>query len=62
MERYVASYGKVRTAFVGAMELPDNANYLGADEEYYYYKANDEFYATTERNMEEAAANVKRGE
>lgn len=62
MERYVAGYGKVKTAFVRPIRLPDNANYLGADEEYYYYKANDKFYATTERSKDKIVANAKRGD
>lgn len=49
MKKYVAGYGVAEVAFVKSAELPDNASYLGADEDYYYYKANDSFYATIER-------------
>ena len=45
MERYVAGYGIVKVQLIIADKLPMDAEYLGADETYFYYKMDDKFYA-----------------
>ena len=47
MKKYVAGYGDVKVKLVGH-NFPADAEYVGADETYFYYKAGNEFYATTE--------------
>lgn len=45
MKKYVAGYGIVKVQLIGADQLPMDAEYLGADETYFYYKMDDKFYA-----------------
>ena len=52
MKKYVADYGIIDVQLVSKDKLPKGAEYLGSDDEYFYFKADGKCYVSEDRPNE----------